>query len=230
MAVVATVRFAHPRGALIDTLEALPGVSVRVLRDASTDPEHTASVFMFAGVGLELLKQTLEADRSVDVTHPMPDYQGMHVFGIEFHEGTQLLAPTVTAQEGFSLEARRTDPDSGITGWWERWLFSKREGLNSVWQDARERDFQFDILSINQFRPEGSAVTGGLTEEQRETILFAYNRGYFEEPRKTSLEDLAGEMELSSTAVGGRIRRGINELVKATVVEEAADLESRLQQ
>lgn len=225
MAVVATVRFVHPSGALRDTLEALPEVPVRVLRDASTDPENVASVFMFDGAELSLLKRTLAEDRSVDTTHPMPDYEGTHVFGIEFTPETELLAPAVTAHEGFSLEARRADPETGMHGWCERWLFSKRAGLNAVWEDARERGFQFDILSINQFHPEGSAVTGGLTEEQRETLLFAYDRGYFEEPRQTSLEDLAKEMGLSSTAVGGRIRRGINQLVRATVVEEAEQSE-----
>ena len=227
MAVVATVRFAHSNGILVDTLKQLPTVSVRVLRDASTDPEHLASVFMFAGVDLPEIEDTLAKDRSVRETHPMPEYQGTHVFGIEFHEDAELLAPSVTAQGGFSLEARRTDPDSGMYGWWERWLFSKRDGLNAVWEDARARGFQFEILSINQFHPEGSASTGGLTEEQRETLLFAYDRGYFEEPRETSLEKLASEMGLSSTAVGGRIRRGINELVEATVVEEASEQGNR---
>lgn len=225
MAVVATVRFAHPAGALRDTLEALPDVPVRVLRDASTDPEHVASVFMFTGAELPLLERTLLKDRSVAKTHPMPDYEGTHVFGITFTPETELLAPAVTAQEGFSLEARRTEPDSGMYGWWERWLFSKREGLNAVWEAARDRGFQFDIRSINQFHPEGSAVTGGLTEEQRETLLFAYDNGYFEEPRQTSLEELASEMGLSSTAVGGRIRRGVNQLVEATVVEESRESE-----
>lgn len=222
MAVVATVRFAHANGALRDTLEALPAVSVRVLRDAGTDPENVASVFMFADVTMEKLAETLQEDRSVATTHPMPNYEGMQVFGITFTPETELLAPAVTAHEGFSLEAKRTDPDTGMHGWCERWLFSHRDGLNAVWQEARDRDFQFDIRSINQFRPEGSAVTGRLTEEQRETILFAYDRGYFEEPRQTSLEELAAEMGLSSTAVGGRIRRGINELVEATVVNEAS--------
>lgn len=225
MAVVATVRFSHPAGALTETLEALQAVSVKVLRDASTDPEHVASVFMFAGADLGMIEDALAKDGSVASTHPMPDYKGTHVFGIEFTPETQLLAPTVTAHEGFSLEARRSDPDSGVHGWWERWLFSKRDGLNAVWEDARERGFQFEILSINRFHPEGSAATGGLTEEQRETLLFAYERGYFREPRETSLEALASEMGLSSTAVGGRIRRGINELVQATVVEEASEAE-----
>lgn len=222
MAVLATVQFAHPDGALVYTLEELPNANVSVLREAGTDPEHASSLFMFSGVPLNRIESTLEADSSVEATHPMPNYRGTHVFGIEFSEDTRLLAPLVTEQRGFSLEATRTDPESGLHGWWERWLFPSRAGLNEVWERARESGFEFRINSINEFQPEGSANTGALTPEQRETLVFAYEQGYFEEPRQTSLEELAAEMDLSSTAVGGRIRRGINRLVRATVVQEGA--------
>lgn len=224
MAVLATVRFTHERGGLVHTLSELPDVRVHVLREAGTDPEHHASLFMFSGTDLADIEATLEADPSVAATYAMPNYEGRHVFGIEFSEGTELLAPLVTEQRGFSIEARRAEPSSGMSGWWERWLFPSRDGLNRVWQEARERGFEFQILSINDFHPDGSANTGVLTAEQRETLLFAFEQGYFEEPRDTSLEELAEEMELSSTAVGGRIRRGINALVRATVVEEGSNV------
>lgn len=225
MAVLATVQFAHREGALVHTLQELPEMDVRVLREAGTDPEHSTSLFMFSGEELPKLEQTLASDPSVESTHPMPNYQGTHVFGIEFTPRTRLLAPLVTEQRGFSLEAKRTDPEIGMHGWWERWLFPSRSGLNEVWEQARANEFDFRIDSISEFQPEGSARTGALTREQRETLLFAYEQGYFEEPRETSLEELADQMNLSSTAVGGRIRRGINALVRATVVQEGANLD-----
>ena len=220
MAVLSSVQFAHPEGALSHTLSALPDADIRVLREAGTDPEHVVSVFMFQGPQVERITDVLRADPSVARTHPMPNYRGTHVFGIEFAPDTKLLAPTVTEQQGFALEAKRADPDSGLAGWQERWLFASRAGLNAVWEHARDAGYRFEVLSISRFRPEGSAATGALTEEQRETIAYAYDRGFFEEPRGTSLEELAEELDLSSTAVGGRIRRGINALVKATVIEE----------
>lgn len=221
MAVITTVQFGHPNGALVHTLETLPDVSVRVLRDAGTDPHHEANVFMFDGKPLDRIEAVLAEDPSVAAIHPMPNYQGTHVIGIEFDDETELLMPIVTAQQGFSLEAKRTDPESGTIGWWERWLFSQRSGLNTVWEHARDAGFTFDVLAINEFHPDGSATTGELTADQRETILVAYEHGYFSEPRETSLEELADVLDLSSTAVGGRIRRGINALVEATVVEES---------
>lgn len=223
MAVLTTVQFAHREGALNHTLASMPDADVRVLREAGTDPEHVSSLIMFAGVRFEALADTLAADPSVAETAPMPDYQGGHVIGVTFTPETKLLAPTVTDQRGFVVEARRADPDTGMHGWWERWLFPSRAGLTEVWERARAEGFQFEIVAINDFHPEGSASTGALTPEQRETLLFAHAEGYFEEPRETSLEELAEKMGLSSTAVGGRIRRGVNALIKSTVVEEADD-------
>lgn len=220
MAVVTNVQFAHDRGALRDTLETLAEANVRVLRDAGTDPEHDSSVFMFAGASREQIEVALESDISVAAARAMPDYQGTHVFAIEFSDAAELMAPEVTAQGGFSLSARRTPADSGIFGWQERWLLPHRDGLTAVWDAARERGFSFEVLSIRDFHPESSDRSGALTEEQRETLQFAYEQGYFQEPRETSLEDLAADLNLSSTAVGGRIRRGINALVEATVVQE----------
>lgn len=221
MAVITTVQFGHPNGALVHTLGELPEASVRVLRDAGTDPHHDATVFMFDGEPLDRIESVLEDDPSVASIHPMPNYQGTHVIGIEFSGETELLMPTVTAQQGFSLEAKRTDPECGTIGWWERWLFSQRSGLNAVWEHARDAGFTFEVLAINEFHSDGSATTGSLTADQRDTILVAYEHGYFAEPRETSLEELADVLDLSSTAVGGRIRRGVNALVEATIVEEA---------
>ena len=221
MAVVTTVRFAHDRGALAYTLHELPDANIQVLRDAGTDPEHDRSVFMFANANTNALAETLAADHTVEGTHRLPDYQGTEVYAVEFAEDTQLLAPTVTAVGGFSLEARRSEPSTGVVGWWERWLLPHRESLNEVWEYAREQGFTFEIQTISDFHPEASGRSGGLTSEQRRTLAVAYKAGYFDEPRGTSLESLAEELDLSSTAVGGRIRRGIRGLVEATVVEEA---------
>lgn len=220
MAVVTSVRFEHEHGALYQTLRSLRQVDVRVLRDAGTDPESDTHVFMFAGTDQSRIEDQLSEDVSVATAKRLPDYQGTHVFAIKFSDSTELLAPVVTAERGFSLEARRTAPETGLFGWSERWLLPHRDGLTAVWEQARDRGFSFEILAISEFNPNGSAQTGTLTAEQRTTLQFAYERGYFEEPRETSLEDLAAELDLSSTAVGGRIRRGINALVEATVVDE----------
>jgi predicted DNA binding protein len=59
----------------------------------------------------------------------------------------------------------------------------------------------------------------GLTAAQREALLRAYREGYFEEPRETSQEEVADLLDISSTAAGGRIRRGMSKLIETTLAD-----------
>ncbi|MFB6296675.1 MAG: helix-turn-helix domain-containing protein, partial [Halobacteriales archaeon] len=58
------------------------------------------------------------------------------------------------------------------------------------------------------------------TDEQREALVAAYEQGYFAEPRETSLEALAESLELSPTAVAGRLRRGMKATVEMTLAAD----------
>lgn len=60
----------------------------------------------------------------------------------------------------------------------------------------------------------------GLTQAQRETLVRAYEAGYFEEPRGVTLAELAEQQDLLPGAVSGRLRRGLGQLLAQTVVAE----------
>ena len=52
-----------------------------------------------------------------------------------------------------------------------------------------------------------------LTAEQREAVVLAANRGYFETPSKVTLEEIGAELGISSQAASKRIRGGVEKLV-----------------
>lgn len=54
---------------------------------------------------------------------------------------------------------------------------------------------------------------GALTPAQLEALELAYVRGYFHEPRRATLDDLAGELEISRQSLAGRLRRGHRNLL-----------------
>jgi predicted DNA binding protein len=68
-----------------------------------------------------------------------------------------------------------------------------------------------DLPGYNEF---------GLTEGQREVLLLAYERGYFDEPREASLEDLASVLGVSRQAVAARLRRAHRNLVGNTLARD----------
>lgn len=64
-----------------------------------------------------------------------------------------------------------------------------------------------------------TSFDSGLTDRQRETILTAYEEGYFDIPRKITLVDLAGLMGVSDQAVSERMRRGEAKLIRTHLLE-----------
>ena len=224
MAIVTEVRFAHEDGALADTLAALPDVDVTVIREASTDPGGSVYLLRFDGETEreEAVGSALAADHTVRAAEPMSGFEDQHLWGVEFSEAAKVLAPKVTSEEGFVLDARSSSPEGGRRGWCERWLVPGREALHDIWEYAREEAFEFDIVEFRQQGRTDPEYPGGdaPTAEQCEALLAAYERGYFAEPRETSLEELASLLDISPTAVGGRLKRGMRSLVGMTLVVE----------
>jgi biotin operon repressor len=230
MPIVTEVRFAHPDGALADTLRALSDLEVTVIPEASMGPRRSIYLLRFGEgeretVPVDEVVSVLEADHTVESVELMPVFEREPLIGVAFAPETKLLAPQVTSEGGFVLEARSSRPDEDLRGWYERWLLPSREALHGIWQHARDEGFEFDVI---RFREQGDtapeyAGTSRLTEEQRETLVLAYERGYFAEPRGTSLEDLAAELGISPTAVAGRLKRGMRALVGMTVVSDRSD-------
>lgn len=60
-------------------------------------------------------------------------------------------------------------------------------------------------------------VTARLSEKQAEVVTVAFERGYFDVPRGTTMAELATEFDLSEQACAGRLRRGLSVLVRETV-------------
>ncbi len=223
MAIITEVRFAHPDGALAETFEALPELTARLVHETSTTPARDVSVVRFDGVDVATLRATLAADHTVGGVEPISAVDEGALLGIEFASEAELLGPLVTDNDGFVLEARSSSAHRSPRGWRERWFFPEREGIQNVWQRAREAGFDFEVLELtDRLRPDGTDVDP-LTDQQLTALLTAYERGYFREPREASLADLASELDISPSAVNGRIRRGLNALIETGLVTGELD-------
>lgn len=222
MAIITEVWFAHEDGALADTLEALPELTVYVVRETSTTPEQNVYFFRFDNARLEAVRSVLEDDHTVRTAAPVRAVGEQNLWGIEFAPETKLLAPKVTKKGGFVVDACSSGPRQTRRGWRERWFFPDADGIQDIWQYAREESFEFDVLDLSQQLHSDIADVDRvpLTDQQRTALLSAYEQGYFTEPRETSLEELAESLDLSPSAVNGRLTRGLKALVGTTLVVE----------
>lgn len=64
-----------------------------------------------------------------------------------------------------------------------------------------------------------------LSPEQREALVLALQRGYFETPSVVSLDELADELNITRQALSNRIRRGNEKVLRKTLLSTAANMD-----
>jgi hypothetical protein len=101
--------------------------------------------------------------------------------------------------------------------------FPSREALLEYRDACRERERQFEVLSLYEEHPQEGTTDSdrfGTTAAQREALVRALQRGYFDVPRGTRMEAIAEELDISTAALSTRLRRGQRNLVSHTLARE----------
>jgi predicted DNA binding protein len=218
MSITAKIHVRHDRLALIPTLRALDGVTIRVIAQGNTDPGSDVFPFLVEYGDRGAVEEALATDPTVERFDLVDWTDGTGIYYIRHADGTKLISTVVTEVNGFLMHTETRDG-----GWLVRLLLPDRAALKRVWDYANEHDISLEIIEIYGNEDAGGTASFGLTDEQRAALTLAYERGYFNEPRGVSLSEVADELNLSSTAVSGRLRRGLRNLVAATLVDEGPD-------
>ncbi|MWV40531.1 helix-turn-helix domain-containing protein [Natrialba sp. INN-245] len=111
------------------------------------------------------------------------------------------------------------------TGWIQTGWFADRETLEEF-QAFWRRNGEF---TLRRLTPDGDAddSSDGLTDRQYEALRTAYEMGYFEIPRTTSLRAVAGELDITAPSLSERLRRAQTHLVETTLSEVDTPSRSR---
>jgi predicted DNA binding protein len=218
MSITAKVHIEHDRLALAPTLRALDGVQIRVIMQTNTDPGATVFPFFIEYDDPEELHRMLDEDPTVESYELVDRTDGAGIYYLEHTPETKLISSVVTEVNGFLVHT-----ETKGNGWLVRLLLPDKAALNTIWEYANENGISLDIIEIYSNDDAGTETSYGLTDEQEAALTTAYERGYFGEPRDISLSEVAREMGLSSTAMSGRLRRGMRNLVAATIVERETE-------
>lgn len=100
--------------------------------------------------------------------------------------------------------------------WTLRLRVPDRAGLRRFYERATAEGGAVTLQQVNGFDAPGRGDRFDLSSTQREAVVAAFERGYFEIPRRTTLEGVADELGVSDQAVSERLRRGLE-----TLLEEA---------
>ncbi|EMA48225.1 helix-turn-helix domain-containing protein [Halococcus salifodinae] len=214
MSVIAVADIGHPDMSLDPTIRECPDTTIRVVHHSGTDPETAIFFYIVENPGKEF-EQQLDEDHTVVEWELVAGLEPTRVYRIRHPPETKLISPKTSELSGLMRRAI-----TNVRGWTVRLQFPDRDALAALAEYCDTENISFTLQKMfRQDEWDGGEPTG-LTEAQREALMTAYENGYFEEPREARLADIADELDLSPTAIGGRIRRGTAKLVETTLFDD----------
>lgn len=181
----------------LDATEAVPLRTVCWLEDDET----------------ESFEAGLDADQTVERAVQVVDTDYGYQYDIRYNDqypGTEMYYAAVEENGIFISGIRRSDH------WEIQMRFPDRESFSTFRDRVESTDLS--VQSVSQQETSPQAEQYDLSEPQREILHLASDRNYFDVPRKTSLSELADELDVSSQAASERLRRGLDSLVERTLL------------
>ena len=193
-------------------LETVPGVQFEVERIIKSGEDAVLPLLWARGSDRESIEAAIREDPTVRDVTLLGAFDEEYLFRMEWFERIRLLLEMITNAKATILDAfGRNDR------WQLRVLYPNHDMISNIHDFCDDHGLTFDIDSIYEMDAE-PAGRYGLTEEQYKTLVLAIERGYFEVPRQVTLEALADEVGVSHQALSERLRRGINALLKNTLL------------
>ena len=215
MSVTVVLHIQDKQLALVPTLKRLREVEMQVVTQGSTTPHAVKFPYIIQHSSQQELERMLENDPTVSTYTTVDWTESTGIYYIEYTEDAVLISSTITDADGVLLEAKTLED-----GWKIKALLPDRESMSTIWEAARDQGMEIQILEMHRNSSPNTSDVYGLTEEQKQTLQVAFQHGYFEEPRETPLSEVAEKLDVSSTAASGRMRRGMRNLIAATIAEQ----------
>jgi predicted DNA binding protein len=202
--IFARVRVADESLAFTPTSDA---VAVRLTDRVALDDGDRVAFASVDDADADAFETAVEDDPTVADVRALGDADGRREYCVAVTDAGRLVAPDATA-----VRTRLTRVEVADGEWTVSLRAPDRAALVAFRDRCEVADVAFRVAQLSAQAPADADT--GLTPGQREALSLAYERGYFDEPRESSLEELADELGVSSTAVGGRLRRGTARLVE----------------
>lgn len=104
--------------------------------------------------------------------------------------------------------------------WFFRLQFPNHDALAQFYNFCTDNDISITldrVYTLAEHVEKGRQL--GLTPEQREALVLALDRGYFDTPSETSLAELGAAFDISQQAMSKRVRAGTKQVLTKVLLE-----------
>ena len=198
---------------LHDTLSAFTEVTLQHEERYRTD-DTVRMLFWMSGVDEDSFETALEADPTVTNPRRLAEIDSSHLYRVDLTDvGREKSTYSTWVENGVVLlDARGTQ-----NGWRIRMRFPDRETVIKYREAFVERGCSFRLLSLYRETDADAGAAASLSPTQREALVTAYERGYFEVPRAVTQEELGELLGITSQSMSERLRRAVSALIESTL-------------
>jgi hypothetical protein len=198
-------------------LAAAPGVVVHV-EDIRTVDEETRLMFRAEGGDFDAFEDGLETDPTIATHRFIAAFDDSRLYRVTLsaHGQARSTYDVALAQDIVVFDQRVTDEGMQVQA-----RVPDREALATYREACREMDIPFEIRRLYSIDESIDADRFGVTAAQAEALVHALETGYFDVPRRTDLQTMAEELDVSPQALSARLRRAQYNLVANTLDERS---------
>jgi predicted DNA binding protein len=179
--------------------------------------EDIMPFFWATGEDFEAFERAVRAEALVEGLVAVARVGERVLYHVTWGDTVSNLTSILASSDATILEAHGNDP------WSFRVRFPDHRGLRDFHNLCREEGIDFRVERIYTLEEEmDSKYTFDVTPEQREALVSAVERGYFEVPRGVTLGDIADDLGISQQAASERVRRGTNTVLRTVLLSRSA--------
>lgn len=210
MTVIADVRIPAEQFTLGQLVSGRSGVYLQFERVIPLD-ERLLPFFWVEDSSREHIEETLGSHPEVEGLEQIARLDDRFLYRAEWGQDIDGVISSLRETRGTILEGEGTDE------YWEfRLRFIDRDSLQQFVDACREKDIDVNLRAV--FQRSHPKTGDAVSETQLETLLIAYEKGFFDVPREISLEDLSETFGVSEQAVSQRLRRGTANMIAENYV------------
>jgi predicted DNA binding protein len=187
--------------ALGETLRAVPETRIDAVRAVAAGSRSVLPVLVFDGTADEV-GPALREDSSVAAVSRLAALENECVYRVEWEAAAADNLRTTFPDDGAVLRTRAADGK-----WCLRVLFADRDPMEDWYHGCRDAGLDIDVESVHDPTESVRSRQHGLSRKQYVALETALQHGFYDIPRKVTLQELADEFDVSHQALSERLSR-----------------------
>jgi predicted DNA binding protein len=190
-----------------ETFQAEPTMKVEIERVVAAD-EILTPYFWISHISPTTFAAAAGNDPTIEQLEKLDEFEEATLYRADWVEHIETLVYAYMRIGAAILEAEGQKDE-----WLFRMRFDDREKFDQFSEFLNEEDVSFDLHQLYEITHPRTRGEFALTPKQYEAVTTAWEMGYFDLPRDTTMKDVADELNIAPQSLSDRLRRAQDKLI-----------------